>query len=131
MLKWSWELAKEETISAALSSILPSLSTPVKYTLISQRSRNRSGICLVIRLFGTTREDKLLSARIANSMRKNRKIFNLFKFIDEIYHIMKLAKDKSIGAHIRFFEIMAHCGSFSYFLLDNILWLINTKIISR
>ncbi len=64
-------------------------------------------------------------------MRKNRKIFNLFKFIDEIYYIMKISKDKTSAAYIRFFEIMAHCGAFSYFLLDNVLWLINTKIISR
>lgn len=83
------------------------------------------------RLFGTTREDKLLSARIANSMRKNRKIFNLFKFIDEIYYIMKISSDKGSAAHIRFFEIMAHCGAFTYFLLDNILWMINTNVISN
>lgn len=64
-------------------------------------------------------------------MRKNRKIFNLFKFIDEIYYIMRIMDDKASAVHIRFFEIMAHCGAFSYFLLDNVLWLINTKIISR
>lgn len=64
-------------------------------------------------------------------MRKNRKIFNLFKFIDEIYYIMKLMDDKGSEAHIRFFEIMAHCGAFTYFLLDNVIWLINTKIISN
>ena len=82
-------------------------------------------------MFGTTREDKILSARIANSMSKNRKIFNLFKFIDELYQIMRINEDTSREAYIRFFEIMSHCGAFVHFLLDNILWMVNTRIISK
>lgn len=64
-------------------------------------------------------------------MSKNRKIFNLFKFVDEIYYIMKLSEDNKTEMHIRFFEIMAHCGSFVHFLFDNIVWMINTRIISK
>ena len=64
-------------------------------------------------------------------MSKNRKIFNLFKFIDEIYNIMKLFDDKSKEVHTRFFEIMAHCGAFIHFFLDNVVWMINTRIISK
>lgn len=63
-------------------------------------------------------------------MSKNRKIFNLFKFVDEIYYIMRISEDKSRAAQVRFFEIMAHCGAFVHFVMDNIVWMINTRIIS-
>lgn len=64
-------------------------------------------------------------------MSKNRKIFNLFKFIDEIYNILRINNDTKKEIYIRFFDIMAHAGAFFHFIFDNILWMVSTRIISH
>lgn len=63
-------------------------------------------------------------------MSRNRKIFNLFKFIDEIYHILRINNDTSKEIYIRFFDIMAHAGALFHFILDNLLWMVSTRIIN-
>ena len=82
-----------------------------------------------LELFGEKRDDELLSARIYRTMSRNRKIFKLFKFIDEIYYIMSIAKSESTAIEVKFFDIMAHACSFMNFLLDNFIWMINTRIL--
>ncbi len=81
--------------------------------------------------FGESRDDRLLSARIYKSMSKNRKIFNLFKFIDEIYYIMNIAKSSTNSIEMKFFDIMSHFCAFLNFALDNLVWMINTRILSH
>lgn len=80
---------------------------------------------------GKLREDKLMSFRIYDSMSKNRKILNLFKFVDEIYNILKISNDPTKAISLRFFSIMTHIGAFFHFLLDNIIWLTNTGVLGR
>lgn len=84
-----------------------------------------------IRLFGKTREDKLMSGRVYNSMSKNRKIFNLFKFIDEIYNILRMNNNEKMDVSCKFFGIMTHVGALFNFLLDNLLFLLNARIVSN
>jgi len=71
-----------------------------------------------------------MSGRIYNSMSKNRKIFNLFKFIDELYFILKINESRGEAIYLRFFNILAHSGALVYYVLDNLQWMVNTKILS-
>lgn len=71
-----------------------------------------------------------MSGRIYNSMSKNRKIFNLFKFIDELYFILKINESREEAIYLRFFNILAHSGALVYYVLDNVQWMVNTKILS-
>lgn len=91
---------------------------------------NIQGVQEEMMRFGKMREDKLMSARIYTSMSKNRKIFNLFKSIDEIYYILKINNDLRKEPHLKFFSILSHVGACCYYFLDNFIWMINTRIIS-
>jgi hypothetical protein len=71
-----------------------------------------------------------MSARVHMSMSRNRKIFNLFKFVDELYHILRVNSDKAKEPYLRFFSTLAHCGSFFYYALDNLIFMVNTRIVS-
>jgi hypothetical protein len=74
----------------------------------------------------------LMSARIATTMSKNKKIFKFLKFIDEFYKLNELAKNKK--KHPKFLLymlLMSKVGSFFYCILDNFLWAINTGIFSK
>lgn len=64
-------------------------------------------------------------------MSRNRKILNLFKFVDEIYNILRTSNDPTKDISLRFFGIMTHIGAFFHFLLDNIIWLTNTGVLGR
>lgn len=70
----------------------------------------------------------MLSGRIYATMSKHRKIFNLFKFIDEITYISKILSDTSIPIYLKTLELFSHLGSFFYFIFDNFLWLIYSNI---
>lgn len=72
-----------------------------------------------------------MSARVHASMSRNRKIFNLFKFIDELYHMLRVNSDKHKELYLRFFATLSHCGAFFYYALDNLIFLINTRVVSR
>lgn len=84
-----------------------------------------------LQLLGKDRDENLLSARISSTMSKNRKIFKLFKFIDELYEIMRVARSTTTSIEQKFFDIMAHFCAFCNFLLDNIIWMINTRILGQ
>lgn len=75
--------------------------------------------------------ESLMSGRIYRSMSRNRKIFNLFKFVDEIYNILRISNDKSSALDIRFFKILTHFSAFWNFIFDNLVWMINTRIIAQ
>jgi hypothetical protein len=73
----------------------------------------------------------LLSGRIYSTMSKHRKIFNLFKFVDEFLRMGKVFSDNKSPLYLRLLGFSAHLGSFCYFVLDNFLWLIFSNISSR
>jgi Peroxisomal biogenesis factor 11 (PEX11) len=72
----------------------------------------------------------LLSGRIYSTMSKHRKIFNLFKFIDELTRIQKVVGDKRLPTYMKILTSLSHGGSFLYYMLDNFLWLIYSNICS-
>lgn len=61
-------------------------------------------------------------------MSKHRKIFNLFKFVDEVTYMSKILNDDKVPLYLKILEFFSHLGSFFYFLLDNFLWLIYSNI---
>lgn len=100
-----------------IHSNIPEIQEQMKYRRLTRK-------------FGKLREDKLMSARVHMSMSRNRKIFNLFKFVDELYHILRVNGDKDKEPYLRFFATLSHCGAFFYYALDNLIFLINTRIVS-
>ena len=70
----------------------------------------------------------LLSGRIYSTMSKHRKIFNLFKFVDEFLRMGKVFSDTKLPLYLRLLAFSSHLGSFWYFVLDNFLWLIFSNI---
>lgn len=70
----------------------------------------------------------LLSGRIYSTMSKHRKIFNLFKFIDELTRIQKVVGDKRLPFYMKVLTSLSHTGSFLYYMLDNFIWLIYSNI---
>lgn|SRR3990167_158349 len=70
----------------------------------------------------------LLSGRIYSTMSKHRKIFNLFKFIDELTRIQKVVGDKRLPTYMKILTSLSHTGSFFYYMLDNFIWLIYSNI---
>lgn len=73
----------------------------------------------------------LLSGKIYSTMSKHRKIFNLFKFIDEVTAMQKVLNKKNIPGYLRALDFFSHLGSFFFFIFDNFLWLCHTNISSR
>jgi len=61
-------------------------------------------------------------------MSKHRKIFNLFKFVDEFLRMGKVFSDSESPLYLRLLAFSSHLGSFCYFVLDNFLWLIFSNI---
>lgn len=70
----------------------------------------------------------LLSGRIYSTMSKHRKIFNLFKFIDEVTAMSKILNNNKIPGYLKVLDFSGHLGSFFYFVFDNFLWLCYSNI---
>lgn len=70
----------------------------------------------------------LLSGRIYATMSKHRKIFNLFKFVDEISKIEKSVKSKSTPTYLKILETLSSTGAIFYYVFDNFLWLVFSNI---
>jgi len=72
----------------------------------------------------------LISGRIMKEMSKGKKIFKLFKFIQDLHTIFELQRsDKS--PLLKLLKIMDSLGSFLFNLLDNFLWGISTGILGN
>lgn len=61
-------------------------------------------------------------------MSKHRKIFNLFKFIDEVNSMNKIVTNKKYPLYLKVLVFLSHLGSFFYFIFDNFLWLCHSNI---
>lgn len=84
------------------------------------------------KLFSQFRKNQILSARIASkieqSMSEGRKIFRLFKFLDEVKAIIKdLRSQKPI--YLRTLMLLSHISAFFFYILDNTLWAIKIGIL--
>lgn len=61
-------------------------------------------------------------------MSKHRKIFNLFKFIDEVTAMHKVLNKKNLPLYLQSLDFFSHLGSFFFYIFDNFLWLCNSNI---
>lgn len=61
-------------------------------------------------------------------MSKHRKIFNLFKFVDEVNSMNKIVNSKKHPFYLKCLVFFSHLGSFFYFIFDNFLWLCHSNI---
>ena len=56
-----------------------------------------------------------------------RKVFRLFRFFDEIKGLTKILKtDKPVG--FKLLSVFTYCCSITYYISDNMLWLINILV---
>ena len=59
-----------------------------------------------------------------------RKVFRLFRFFDEIKGLTKILKtDKPLG--FKLLSVFTYCCSITYYISDNMLWLINILVKSN
>lgn len=63
-------------------------------------------------------------------MSRHRKIFNLFKFVDEVASMSNVCLNAKLPLYLKVLEFLSHLGSFFYFIFDNFLWLINSKLLN-
>jgi hypothetical protein len=70
----------------------------------------------------------LLSGKIYSTMSKHRKIFNLFKFIEEVNSMNKIVNNRKYPFYLKVLVFLSHLGSFFYFIFDNFLWLCYSNI---
>lgn len=76
----------------------------------------------------------IIMKRIEKSLSEGRKIFRLFKFVDEFSETVSHAWEKKNKKLNLFREILFYAGqscSFMYYLLDNIVWFSSIKVISK
>ena len=67
---------------------------------------------------------------LKESISSARKVFRLFRFFDEIKGLTKiLATDKPIGFKI--LSVFTYCCSITYYISDNILWLLGILVRSQ
>jgi hypothetical protein len=72
--------------------------------------------------------------RIEKSLSEGRKIFRLFKFMDEFSECIKHFRDKNTKrdkTHREVIFYLLKITSFLYYLLDNIVWFSSIKVINK
>lgn len=72
-------------------------------------------------------KERLISGRIMNEMSKGRKIFRFLKFVDELHSIFELQRGKKPFL-LKFLSICDKLSSLIYYLLDNVIWGMDTGI---